>query len=91
MGKYFGTDGIRGVADMELILEFTLKLGRILGYQLKSLCECPKILIGRDTRISGEMLESALMAGLISSDVDYLTKNLEFELGPMISASHLLI
>lgn len=91
MGKYFGTDGIRGVANMELTPEFTLKLGRILGYQLKSLCERPKVLIGRDTRISCEMLESGLIAGLISSDVDYLTKNLNFEVGTMISASHPLI
>lgn len=101
MGKYFGTDGVRGVANTELTPEFTLKLGRILGYQLKSLCERPKVLIGRDTRISGEMLESALMAGLISSGVDvlklgvittpgvaYLTKNLDVEAGIMISASH---
>lgn len=101
MGKYFGTDGVRGVANTELTPEFTLKLGRILGYQLKSLCERPKVLIGRDTRISGEMLEAALMAGLISSGVDvlklgvittpgvaYLTKNLDVQAGIMISASH---
>lgn len=73
----------------------------MLGYQLKNSCERPKVLIGRDTRISGEMLESALMAGLISSGVDvlklgvittpgvaYLTKNLDVEAGIMISASH---
>ncbi|MGN9119678.1 phosphoglucosamine mutase [Turicibacter bilis] len=101
MGKYFGTDGVRGVANTELTPEFTLRLGRILGYQLKSLCERPKVLIGRDTRISGEMLEAALMAGLISSGVDvlklgvittpgvaYLTKNLDVQAGIMISASH---
>ena len=101
MGKYFGTDGVRGVANTELTPEFTLKLGRILGYQLKMICEQPKVLIGRDTRISGEMLESALMAGLISSGVDvlklgvittpgvaYLTKTLDVQAGIMISASH---
>ncbi len=101
MGKYFGTDGVRGVANTELTPEFTLKLGRILGYQLKMTCERPKVLIGRDTRISGEMLESALMAGLISSGVDvlklgvittpgvaYLTKTLDVQAGIMISASH---
>ena len=101
MGKYFGTDGVRGVANTELTPEFTMKLGRILGYQLKSRFERPKVLIGRDTRISGEMLESALMAGLISSGVDvlklgvittpgvaYLTKKLDVEAGIMISASH---
>lgn len=101
MGKYFGTDGVRGVANTELTSEFTLKLGRILGYQLKMICEQPKVLIGRDTRISGELLESALMAGLISSGVDvlklgvittpgvaYLTKTLDVQAGIMISASH---
>ncbi len=101
MGKYFGTDGVRGVANTELTPEFTLKLGRILGYQLKMICEQPKVLIGRDTRISGEMLEAALMAGLISSVVDflklgvittpgvaYLTKTLDVQAGIMISASH---
>ncbi len=101
MGKYFGTDGVRGIANTELTPEFTLKLGRILGYQLKMTCEQPKVLIGRDTRISGEMLEAALMAGLISSGVDvlklgvittpgvaYLTKTLDVQAGIMISASH---
>ena len=101
MGKYFGTDGVRGVANTELTPEFTLKLGRILGYQLKSLCERPKVLIGRDTRISGELLESALIAGLVSAGADvlklgvittpgvaYLTKNLDVQAGIMISASH---
>ncbi len=101
MGKYFGTDGIRGVANTELTPEFTLKLGRILGHHLKSKNTRPKVLIGRDTRISGELLESALIAGLISSGADvltlgvittpgvaYLTKNLDVDAGVMISASH---
>ena len=101
MGKYFGTDGIRGVANTELTPEFTLKLGRILGHHLKSKNTRPKVLIGRDTRISGELLESALIAGLISSGADvltlgvittpgvaYLTKNLDVDAGIMISASH---
>ncbi len=100
MGKYFGTDGVRGVANTELTPEFTLKLGRILGYQLKSLCERPKVLIGRDTRISGELLEGALIAGLISAGADvlklgvittpgvaYLTKNLDVQAGIMISGT----
>jgi phosphoglucosamine mutase len=101
MGKFFGTDGIRGVANTELTPELTLKLGRILGYQLVSQRPRAKVLIGRDTRISGEMLESALIAGLISSGADvlklgvittpgvaYLTKSLEVDAGIMISASH---
>jgi len=101
MGKYFGTDGVRGVANTELTAEFTMKLGRILGHRLKAKSERPKVLIGRDTRISGELLESALIAGLISSGADvltlgvittpgvaYLTKSLDVEAGIMISASH---
>jgi len=101
MGKYFGTDGIRGVANTQLTIELTMKLGRILGARLVEDCERPKVLIGRDTRISGEMLEGALVAGLVSSGasvmklgvistpgVAYLTKNLEVEAGIMISASH---
>lgn len=101
MGKYFGTDGIRGVANTELTPEFTLKLGRILGHHLKEKNTRPRVLIGRDTRISGELLESALIAGLISSGADvltlgvittpgvaYLTKNLDVDAGVMISASH---
>lgn len=76
-------------------------MGCILGCQLKSSCKRPRVLIGRDTRISGEMLESALMTGLISSGVDmlklgvipppgvsYLTEKLDVQAGIMISASH---
>lgn len=67
MGKYFGTDGVRGVANTELTPEFAFKLGRVGGYVLtKDANVRPKVLIGRDTRISGEMLESALVAGLLS-------------------------
>ncbi|MCL2559107.1 MAG: phosphoglucosamine mutase [Turicibacter sp.] len=101
MGKYFGTDGIRGVANTELTIELTMKLGRVLGANLVKEHDKPKVLIGRDTRISGEMLEGALIAGLVSSGasvmklgvistpgVAYLTKNLDVQAGIMISASH---
>ena len=101
MGKYFGTDGIRGVANKDLSIELTMKLGRILGARLVSDYPRPKVLIGRDTRISGSMLEGALIAGLTSSGasvmklgvistpgVAYLTKNLDVQAGIMISASH---
>ena len=101
MRKYFGTDGIRGVANTELTVELTMKLGRILGARLVKDNARPKVLIGRDTRISGEMLEGALIAGLTSSGVSvmklgvistpgvaYLTKNLDVQAGVMISASH---
>lgn len=101
MGKYFGTDGVRGVANAELTPELAFKLGRAGGYVLTKEAAQPKVLIGRDTRISGEMLESALTAGLISIGVEvmrigvistpgvaYLTKQLSATAGVMISASH---
>lgn len=101
MGKYFGTDGVRGVANAELTPELAFKLGRIGGYVLTKHVENPRIVIGRDTRISGEMLESSLVAGLLSIGADvmrlgvistpgvaFLTKALSASAGIMISASH---
>ncbi|ASK61567.1 phosphoglucosamine mutase [Virgibacillus phasianinus] len=101
MGKYFGTDGVRGVANEELTPELAFKLGRFGGYVLTKEIKNPKILIGRDTRISGPMFEGALVAGLLSigaevmrlgvistPGVAYLTKATKAELGIMISASH---
>lgn len=66
MGKYFGTDGVRGVANSELTPELAFKVGRFGGYVLTKDKQRPKVLIGRDTRISGHMLEEALVAGLLS-------------------------
>ena len=67
MGKYFGTDGVRGEANVELTPELAFKLGRFGGYVLSQHeSEVPRVFVGRDTRISGEMLESALIAGLLS-------------------------
>ena len=101
MGKYFGTDGIRGVANEVLTPELAFKLGRLGGYVLTKGIENPKVLIGRDTRISGYMLEGALVAGLLSigaevmrlgvistPGVAYLTKATNAQIGIMISASH---
>lgn len=103
MGKYFGTDGVRGVANLELTPELAFKIGRCGGYVLTKHHENvrPKVLIGRDTRISGHMLEGALVAGLLSigaevmrigvistPGVSYLTKVLGAQAGVMISASH---
>ena len=102
MGKYFGTDGVRGVANSELTPELAFKLGRAGGYVLtKGAKGKPKVLIGRDTRISGEMLEGALVAGLLSigaevmrlgvistPGVAYLSRVMNAEAGVMISASH---
>lgn len=104
MGKHFGTDGVRGVANSELTAELAYRLGRAGGYVLSKHLpagEQPKVLIGRDTRISGHMLEGALIAGLLSigaevmrlgvistPGVAYLTKSLDATAGVMISASH---
>lgn len=102
MGKYFGTDGVRGVANSELTPEFAFKLGRVGGYVLtKDAKDRPKVLIGRDTRISGHMLEGALVAGLLSigaevmrlgvistPGVAYLSRVMSAQAGVMISASH---
>ncbi len=101
MGNYFGTDGVRGVANTELTPELAFKLGRMGGYVLTKHTEKPRVVIGRDTRISGEMLESALIAGLLSigaevmrlgvistPGVAFLTKALSANAGVMISASH---
>ncbi|GAA0311279.1 phosphoglucosamine mutase [Gracilibacillus halotolerans] len=101
MGKYFGTDGVRGIANKELTPELAFKLGRFGGYVLTNNSENPKVLIGRDTRISGTMLEGALVAGLLSIGVEvmrlgvistpgvaYLTKVMNAQAGIMISASH---
>ncbi|AKM17538.1 Phosphoglucosamine mutase [Geobacillus sp. 12AMOR1] len=101
MGKYFGTDGVRGVANRELTPELAFQIGRCGGYVLTKSVERPKVLIGRDTRISGHMLEGALVAGLLSIGVEvmrlgvistpgvaYLTKALGAQAGIMISASH---
>jgi phosphoglucosamine mutase len=101
MGKYFGTDGVRGVANSELTPELAFKIGRFGGYVLTKDKERPKVIIGRDTRISGHMLEGALVAGLLSigaevmrlgvistPGVAFLTKALGAQAGVMISASH---
>lgn len=101
MKKYFGTDGVRGVANESLTPELAFKLGRVGGYVLTKETEKPKVIIGRDTRISGHMLEGALLAGLLSigaevmrlgvistPGVAYLTKSMSADAGIMISASH---
>ena len=102
MGKYFGTDGVRGEANVELTPELAFKLGRFGGYVLSQHEEeTPLVFVGRDTRISGEMLEHALIAGLLSvgirvyklgviatPGVAYLVRTAKASAGVMISASH---
>ncbi len=102
MGNYFGTDGVRGEANVELTPELAFKLGRCGGYVLSQHeTGRPKVLVGRDTRISGELLEYALIAGLLSVGIEvyrlgvistpgvaYLTRTQKASAGVMISASH---
>ena len=101
MRKYFGTDGIRGIAGESLTADLSFKVGKALGKLLTEKIEHPKVIIGRDTRISCDMIEQALTAGLTSTGVNvmtvgtiptpaiaYLTKTIETDSGIMISASH---
>ncbi|KXH80844.1 phosphoglucosamine mutase [Sporosarcina sp. HYO08] len=102
MTKYFGTDGVRGIANKELTPELAFKLGRIGGHVLtKDTDGRAQILVGRDTRISGHMLESALIAGVLSTGAEvmtlgvistpgvaHLTRVMNASAGVMISASH---
>jgi phosphoglucosamine mutase len=99
---YFGTDGIRGtVGQSPITPDFMLRLGHAVGRVLKRSEDRPTVLIGKDTRISGYMIESALEAGFASAGVDvlmtgplptpgvaYMTRALRLSLGVVISASH---
>lgn len=101
--KYFGTDGVRGVANQELSPELAFRVGRAGGYVLTrhSDRKRPQVLVSRDTRVSGEMLESALIAGLLSVGIEvlrlgvvttpgvaYLVRAQEADAGVIITASH---
>jgi len=114
MGKLFGTDGVRGVANTELTPELAFLLGRAGAYVLtkekpgdtaiqanKGLKIAPKVLLGKDSRVSGDMLEAALTAGLCSIGaqvycagvvpspaVAFLVRHYKLDAGVMISASH---
>lgn len=99
MGKYFGTDGFRGLSNKGLKAEHAFRIGRFIGYANKD--KKIKVLIARDTRLSGKMLADSLAAGIISSggdvvnidvsttpSVSYLVRHCGFDFGVMISASH---
>jgi phosphoglucosamine mutase len=103
MRRYFGTDGVRGAVNTEpMTAEFALRLGRAAGHVLtKHLRHKPHILIGKDTRLSGYMIESALCAGLTAQGMNvllvgpvptpavaYLTRSLRADAGVVLSASH---
>ena len=102
MARIFGTDGVRGVANKELTVELAMNLGKAGAYVLtKENAHKPTILVGCDTRISGEMLANALMAGVCAVGANavyagvvptpaiaYLTRKYNYDAGVVISASH---
>ena len=101
MSRMFGTDGVRGVANSELTAQIAYDLGRAGAYVLTEGTHKPKILVAKDTRISGDMLEAALIAGILSVGAEavvlgvvptpavaYLTRKYNADAGVMISASH---
>ncbi|MBE6914499.1 MAG: phosphoglucosamine mutase, partial [Ruminococcaceae bacterium] len=103
MGKYFGTDGFRGKAGVDLTAEHAFQIGRFLGwyYGVKQGKREARIVIGKDTRRSSYMYENALAAGITASGADvyllhvtttpcvsFITRTENFDCGVMISASH---
>ena len=101
MGRLFGTDGVRGIANRELTPELAFKLGKAGTFVLKKESKRPIIIIGKDTRVSGDMLENALTAGILAVGgnvikvgvlptpaIAFLTKRYGADAGIVISASH---
>ena len=102
MGRLFGTDGVRGIANKELDSILAFNLGRIGAYVLtEETHHKPRIAVGKDTRVSGDMLEAALIAGICSMGAEavvlgvqptpavaYLTRHMDLDAGVVISASH---
>ena len=100
MGKYFGTDGFRGEASVDLTADHAMRIGRFLGHHFGK-DKKARIVIGKDTRLSSYMLEDALSAGITASGADayllhvtttpsvsFMTRSERFDCGVMISASH---
>jgi phosphoglucosamine mutase len=101
MSRLFGTDGVRGVANLELTPELAFNLGKAGAYVLNKKEGKPVVLIGKDTRISGDMLEDAISAGILAMGgkvikvgvmptpaVAYLVRHMQADAGVVISASH---
>ena len=101
MGKYFGTDGFRGEANVTLTADHAFKIGKFLGYYYSRKNDKCRVVIGKDTRRSSYMFEYAIAAGITSTGADayllhvtstpsisYLVRTEQFDVGVMISASH---
>lgn len=101
MSRLFGTDGVRGIANEELTADLAYKLGRAGAFVLTEGTHKPRILVGMDTRVSGDMLEAALVSGILSVGAEaicvgviptpavaYLTRKYKADAGVVISASH---
>src|SRR5665648_336424 len=101
LGRLFGTDGVRGVANSQLTPSLAFRIGPAGAYVLSKEHPHPRIVIGKDTRISGDMLEAALICGICSVGADVvkvgvlptpgialLTRTLDVSAGVVISASH---
>ncbi|HEY3416560.1 MAG TPA: phosphoglucosamine mutase [Armatimonadota bacterium] len=102
MRELFGTDGIRGIANKDLTVNLSLRIARAGATVLRRCGDCrPRVVVGRDTRISGDMIEAAMIAGFCSAGADvvpagviptagvaYLARTLDVDLGAVISASH---
>ena len=101
MGKYFGTDGFRGEANVSLTVDHAFKIGKFLGYYYSKKNKNCRVVIGKDTRRSSYMFEYAIAAGITSTGADayllhvtstpsisYVTRTEQFDVGVMISASH---
>ena len=101
MGRLFGTDGVRGIANKELTPELAFNLGKAGAYVLAKENKKPVVIIGRDTRISGDMLENAISAGILAMGgnvikvgvlptpaIAYLVRYYKADAGVVISASH---
>lgn len=101
MGRLFGTDGVRGIANSELTPELAFNLGKAGAYVLSKKGQRPVVIIGKDTRVSGDMIEDAISAGILAMGgnvikigvlptpaVAYLVKHYHADAGIVISASH---